>query len=270
MDVRFTVGEMAQIAGVSKQTLIYYDRMDVFKPRLTGAENGYRYYTADQLEQLDTILMLRDMGFPLKEIRRHMEQRSTAAALDALTAQKKLVHNEIRRLQTVERNLTRKLEEWQRVACARTGVPFFQEKKAQLLAVEPVHAPQGLLEVDLALKRLLRRANQQGYCYFYQLGDCVSRESLAQKNFLQFEKAFVPLLERVPGESCVQKPAGRYACIYHQGPYTATRDSYEKLLAFLHQQGITPAGPAYEFFVLDSMTTARPEEYLTEIQIPVE
>ena len=270
MDVRFTVGEMAQMAGVSKQMLIYYDNMDVFKPRMTGAENGYRYYTADQLEQLDTVLMLREMGFSLKEIRRHMERRSAPAALDALRTQWQLVRKEIRRLQMADRRLTRKLEEWERVLPARPGQPFWEEKTGQYLALEPVKKPFGLLEVDLALKRLLRRANQQGYCSYYQLGDTVCAENLRQKQFLRFEHAFLPLLERVPGEDCFWKPAGKYACIYHRGPYADTGKSYEILLNFLAQQGVQPAGPAYEFCVLDSMTTARPEEYLTEIQIPVE
>ena len=59
-----------------------------------------------------------------------------------------------------DRRLTRKLEEWERVLPARPGQPFWEEKAGQYLALEPVKKPFGLLEVDLALKRLLRRANQ--------------------------------------------------------------------------------------------------------------
>ncbi|WP_367924088.1 MerR family transcriptional regulator [uncultured Ruthenibacterium sp.] len=268
--MRFTVGELAKLAGVSKQMLIYYDNMDVFKPRLVGSENGYRYYTADQLEQLDTVLMLREMGFSLKEIRLHMEQRSTDTALDALRSQRELIRRDIRRMQAMDLRLARKLEDLERVLSAQPDNPFLSEQEGIDLAMEPVKKPYGLLEVDIALKRLLHRANERQYSYFYQLGDTVSLSALNKKNFLCFEHVFVPLLKRTSGETFFHKPNGQYACIYHRGPYARTFESYEKLLNFIQQQHLTPTGPAYEFCVLDSLTTSRPEEYLTEIQIPVE
>ena len=36
----FTAGELAAIFGVSKQTLLYYDRIDLLKPDFV-ADNGY-------------------------------------------------------------------------------------------------------------------------------------------------------------------------------------------------------------------------------------
>ena len=43
----FTAGELAAIFGVSKQTLLYYDRIDLLKPDFV-ADNGYRYYSIKQ------------------------------------------------------------------------------------------------------------------------------------------------------------------------------------------------------------------------------
>ena len=62
MKLRFTTGELARLHGVSKQTLIFYDKAGVFCPREKDPHNGYRYYTEDQLELLDHILMLKDMN----------------------------------------------------------------------------------------------------------------------------------------------------------------------------------------------------------------
>ena len=69
MKLRFTTGELARLHGVSKQTLIFYDKAGVFCPREKDPHNGYRYYTEDQLELLDHILMLKDMGMSLQDIR---------------------------------------------------------------------------------------------------------------------------------------------------------------------------------------------------------
>ena len=69
MKPRFTTGELARLNGISKQTLIFYDRAGVFSPNEKDPRNGYRYYGADQLEVLDPSLILKDMGLSLQEIR---------------------------------------------------------------------------------------------------------------------------------------------------------------------------------------------------------
>ncbi|MFR5732880.1 MAG: MerR family transcriptional regulator [Clostridium sp.] len=60
-----TTGEFAALMGVSKYTLFHYDDIGLFSPEYV-AENGYRMYSLYQLETLETILMLRDLGMPLE------------------------------------------------------------------------------------------------------------------------------------------------------------------------------------------------------------
>ena len=61
------VKDIVQITGITARTLHYYDRIDLFKPtHLT--EKGYRLYDRSSLEKLQTILILKEMDFSLKEI----------------------------------------------------------------------------------------------------------------------------------------------------------------------------------------------------------
>lgn len=63
-----TVTEVSRITGVSVRTLHHYDAIDLLKPtRVTEA--GYRLYDDAALERLYLILLFREIGFPLKEIR---------------------------------------------------------------------------------------------------------------------------------------------------------------------------------------------------------
>ena len=43
----FTIGEFAQLFGISKQTLFYYEKNNIFSPELIET-NGYRYYSLEQ------------------------------------------------------------------------------------------------------------------------------------------------------------------------------------------------------------------------------
>ena len=63
-----TVKEVSLLTGVSVRTLHHYDAIGLLKPtRVTEA--GYRLYDDTALGRLQTILLFRQLQFPLKEIR---------------------------------------------------------------------------------------------------------------------------------------------------------------------------------------------------------
>lgn len=62
-----TVKEVSRLTGVSVRTLHHYDAIGLLKPtRVT--EVGYRLYDDTALRRLQTILLFRELQFPLKEI----------------------------------------------------------------------------------------------------------------------------------------------------------------------------------------------------------
>lgn len=63
-----TVKEIAKQTGVSVRTLHHYDAIGLLKPT-SVTEVGYRLYDEAALERLYLILLFREIGFPLKEIR---------------------------------------------------------------------------------------------------------------------------------------------------------------------------------------------------------
>ena len=63
-----TVKQLAQKCGVSVRTLHHYDAIGLLKPTKT-TEAGYRLYDEATLERLYLILLFRELGFRLKDIR---------------------------------------------------------------------------------------------------------------------------------------------------------------------------------------------------------
>jgi MerR family transcriptional regulator, thiopeptide resistance regulator len=63
-----TVRQVARISGVSVRTLHHYDAIGLLKPASIG-RNGYRYYGRDELLRLQQILLHRELGIPLAEIK---------------------------------------------------------------------------------------------------------------------------------------------------------------------------------------------------------
>ena len=62
-----TVKQISACTGVSVRTLHHYDSIGLLKPTAT-TEAGYRLYDDAALQRLQQILLLRELGFPLKDI----------------------------------------------------------------------------------------------------------------------------------------------------------------------------------------------------------
>ena len=64
--------EFSRLTGIARDNLRFYDRIGLLKPALRG-ENGYRYYTREQLLKLDLILLFIELGIPLREFNRYTD-----------------------------------------------------------------------------------------------------------------------------------------------------------------------------------------------------
>jgi DNA-binding transcriptional MerR regulator len=103
----YQVKELAQIARVSVRTLHHYDEIGLLRPSQRSA-SGYRKYDQGDLLRLQQILIRRELGLPLEEIRRCLDDPGFDPR-QALLAQREQLRERARNtaemLQAVERAL---------------------------------------------------------------------------------------------------------------------------------------------------------------------
>jgi len=80
----FRIGEFSRIARVSARLLRYYDELGLLRPGVVDSLTGYRYYTSSQLQRLNRILVLRDLGLSLEQIGGVIDQEASADQLRAM------------------------------------------------------------------------------------------------------------------------------------------------------------------------------------------
>lgn len=68
-----TIGEVAKLFHLSNRTLRYYEEKGVLKPHYIG-ENGYRYYSPNQLLMLDMIRCFRQLDIPVEEMIKNLSR----------------------------------------------------------------------------------------------------------------------------------------------------------------------------------------------------
>jgi len=65
----FRIGDFSRIARVSARLLRFYDEIGLFVPAHADEQTGYRYYAIAQLAELNRILVLKELGFNLDQVR---------------------------------------------------------------------------------------------------------------------------------------------------------------------------------------------------------
>lgn len=277
MQHRFTAGELAKLSGLSRQAILFYDKKGILKPDYVNPENGYRYYTADQLDLLDNIAMLKEIGLSLEEIREFMEQRTRDYALSLMQEQLISIRQKIRRLQTIEKQLAWKVKTLRDFSSKSGSVTLVHHDKTEFLAGEAVRFPkrrkgtdeEDLMAQNIAIKQLMTKAKKEHYPYFYQQGAIIPLEEIRAGHCLRASHMFLPLEKNYSGAFCIAKPLGLYAHYYFTGRYTDSAGAYRFLLPELSRMGLTPISSAYEYCILDSLTTSDSEDYVTLIQFLV-
>ncbi len=104
-----TVTELARQFGLSRTTLLYYDRIGLLKPATLSAA-GYRLYGRREMERLERIAGFREAGIPLKSIRAILDGEQPGALDRALEQRLSALNREIAQLRSQQALVARLLQ----------------------------------------------------------------------------------------------------------------------------------------------------------------
>lgn len=104
-----TISQLAEKFGISRATLLYYEREGLLEPA-TRAPNGYRYYGDLEIERMRRIAGYRSYGVPVSDIRELLDRESNATIERVLRKRFEQLEDEIHLLREQQRALVAILE----------------------------------------------------------------------------------------------------------------------------------------------------------------
>lgn len=207
MNDLFTIGEISKHQNISRQTLIFYDKIGLFRPAYVDPENGYRYYSAAQLDYLDTICIMKKFGFSLDEIKAHMKSYTLDTSLIALRKQLTIIDRQIKDLQLIKSRVTHRCAQLEQSASIHSGsaAVSVETVKSQHLLLQEVASPYTLEAVSIATKQCFVRSFKDQLPIFFQSGAIVplsriqeGRYTEAPSPFCRLKKAVFRVLSNCP------------------------------------------------------------------------
>lgn len=128
------IGAVAMAAGVTVDTIRYYERLRVL-PAAPRASNGYRTYSTATIDRLRMIRQLHAMGLTLAQIRELLvsggDEPTCLAIQGRLVAQRQKLRQQMDELESLDHALARMLADCKRNGRAGGSCPALRRGKMQ-------------------------------------------------------------------------------------------------------------------------------------------
>ncbi|MBP3961185.1 MerR family transcriptional regulator [Paenibacillus lignilyticus] len=272
MKERLSISEMAQLRGISAETLRHYDRIDLFKPQHVDPHTGYRYYSIFQYEVLGTIKELRQLGMNTNEVKQYFNERNIKNSTDILAAKHEELVRKLKEMTALEENIRDKLA-FLREVIAEVGSPAVTIRQLGRRKLFTLHQKiNSNLELCYGVLGLENRLTETApILASNRLGVLLSQEDLEARRFESPSTIFVVAKRAtsLPKVNLVTIPAGSFACIRYYGELWNRSESLDTLCRKLVEDGYVITGDALQIMQVDITITDNPNEVMFEIQVPI-
>jgi len=264
------IGEFSKMSKVTIKALRYYEEEGLLLPKYIDEVNNYRYYESSQLLEVSRIISLKQIGLSIEEIKRVILRKED---LTTVLSNKKieleqiiLEHNyQLSKINYLlkERDMKEEIFEKTIPACYvyyKEGlISNYSELAGFILA-----SGEECLQLNPNIK-----CAEPEYCYVNYLDGEYKETNIRVRYVQTVIKENVPFKESkdirfmdVPETKCV--------CIYHKGSYNELSKSYSKILKYFEDNKLEMKDYIREAYVDGPWNKENEQDYLTEIQIPIQ
>lgn len=274
----FKIGQFSKLCGLPVETLYHYEDMKLLAPVRIDQFSGYRYYEAQQLITVHKILALKDAGCSLNEIAQILQKEPSTSILVDLLSEKamsleNLLQVEIRRLERLHTNI---------FLLKNGGIPAMNEIAVK--RVEPI------LAASVRKSFHKSRFDAELEIMWHDVNECIEKSggkrtipcmmiyhsgwwNIGADEQLDVE-VVEPITSSIAGSDTVKvstlPEVEKMACIVHKGPFDTMWKTSEALFAWIKENGYKVSGPVREIYHKGEWSTDDPNEYITELQAPVQ
>ena len=264
------IGEVARLLNLSVGTLRHYEQMGLLEPAYVDPASGYRYYGTRQLSTLNTIGNLRVLDLPLAQIREFVTTRDMDLMQRQLTQQKELIERKRRELERMSCKIDQRLALLHGALNAQLDTIEEVEESELRCAVLHEHVnPTDAYSLGWHIRQL-QKGQRETFAFLGNLGVGISAERLATGDFDGYDEVFLLLDDTDDYLGDVEvRHAARCLTVSFRGTHGQAAPHYERLLDYMHEHNLAPAGPSREIALIDDIISDDPATYVTQITVPV-
>lgn len=276
MESLYSISELAKYFGISNQTLHFYDKIGLLAPTYVNPQTGYRYYNQEQFNKMFTIVELKNIGFTLDEIAEIQKKRDLLSMESVIQKNRELLSHKIEELEEIRGRMEYYLDVIEELKHPRKSSSMrFEHLPMRKLFYVNVDFPIAELSkyVEITYKSYVKASGlSKGMLKKIPMGKMVftmDESSLKSKKFKYYSGIGLTVPPETQHRNVIEIEESLYAIAKHIGDYGSLPQTYRKLISFIEENGYRISGMATELSLVSVVQTDKPQEFVTEIQIPV-
>jgi Predicted transcriptional regulators len=262
-----SIGDFSKLSSIARKNLIYYDDIGILKPVFVK-ENGYRYYSYNQLDEVTIIMALKDLGIPLKEIKNYMENVSPDNFIDLISIQKQKILEELNRLNQMNyiiEQRTNNIPVISSIDCNKILLENCNEET--LFLGKEIKFDINSFDEDFV--DFLNYSKNKKLVYGYPLGVYINYEEAISDNIKNYRYFYKVSSDMDYAEKTI-KPAGLYIIAYDNSYLAEDTEIFNKINKFIEDNHLNACGNVYVENISDEIITKNPNKYFSRVSIQVE
>ncbi|WP_449385960.1 MerR family transcriptional regulator [Cellulomonas soli] len=268
-DRLLTIGEFSRLSMLSIRMLRHYDEHGVLAPTWVDPHSGYRHYHPDLLRTAGRVRALRDAGVGVHDLAACAPFVDAARLRAVLLERRQAAAAEVAAASSRLRDIDRFIDELESPAMStpitRTVIPARQV--ASVRDVVPTYADEGLLwqrlGAGLAASGAQVSPDALSVAVFHD-------EEYAERDVdVEVQLDVLAPFTDVDGVRFVQVPAVDAAVGELRGSYEGVGAVMADLGDWMAEQGLRPAGPMFNIYVVGPQTDPDPAAWVTQVCLPV-
>jgi len=259
------IGEFSKLSHLTVKALRFYEKEGILMPAATDGWTGYRLYETSQLADAARIKAYRQLDLSIEEIRRICsgtdEKEILTAKLETLTKEKQHIDTLLSSIHHLLEDQEMKYHVTEKV------IP-----KAIVYYSETVLDNYGdLMQWIPSLGEECLKLNPGMKCAeppyeFCEYLDEEYRESNIRVRHNEAVEGFGKENETIKFR---ELPEAKVLSVYHKGPYDSIGEAYAYILNYARENGYQCAGRIRECYIDGIWNRESPDEWLTEVQLPI-
>lgn len=248
----FKIGEVTKALGLTRRMLINYEELGLVTPAFKNENQGFRYYSADNMVHIRLIRTLQKLGLSLSEIREYFNDTTQLEdQIDRLVLLRNQLNQCIAQLHL--RQFEESSQEIYQVTLPEFNA-FCRDFKTADLAEKTAQLRQTYID---ALKHF-PADNENRMCIQIPAG------SDSEGTYI------IPVLADAGLKDIRHFPQAAAICIYYRGPYENFPKVHERLMQYALDNKMTPHGYFRNIYMEGPPTHGTNKEaYVTQIALPI-
>lgn len=258
----YQIKEIADLYGVSSDTIRFYEKEDLIHPQ--RSENGYRYFTVNDMWRLNVIRDLRALGFPIDQIKQYFAHHSLENTVDFLNRELAAVDNKLTELSAIRMNILNRLDNLQQISEMSIGeVELYRFDQRRIFQLNEGYAVDD--EMDILIKKLLNIDKEHHFVIGNnRIGSIMHLQSVYEKRYRDYFAVFI-----IDEQGTDVIPPGLFLTVSYKGSCEQNAYYLPKLLEYAKAHHLRPYGDIYEMLLIDIHEATDMSEYITQLQVPV-